>query len=68
MKISLLLLSLFFVVTLSACSEQAEEGSLEEMGKKMDAKLDSATDYAGKKMQEIGENIEQKGQDIEDKE
>jgi thiamine biosynthesis lipoprotein ApbE len=66
MKIKLFLLATICLVMV-ACSEQKEEGTLEKMGKSMDHTMDKATDYTGKKMQQVGNAIEQTGDDLEDK-
>ncbi len=66
MKAKRLLLATL-LLTIGACSKQKEEGTLEKMGKSMDQKMDKATDYTGEKMQQMGNAIEQAGDDLEDK-
>jgi outer membrane lipoprotein-sorting protein len=61
------LLIVISVLMIVACSEknQEGEGGLEQMGKSMDQKLNNAKEYTGEKMKQMGNAMEQEGDDLE---
>ena len=62
------IIAMFSALALAAaigCSKQEEEGPAERAGKQVDESLEEARDYTSEKVEEMGEAIEQAGEDMQ---
>lgn len=68
MKTWISLLAAMVMAVLIGCSKQEEEGAAERAGKQVDEAIEQAEAYTSEKMKEMGQAIEQAGEDMEKKE
>jgi hypothetical protein len=62
------LIAMFSAIALAAvigCSKQEEEGPAERAGKQVDESIEKARDYTSEKVDEMGEAIEQTGEEMQ---
>ena len=63
MKALIAMFSAIALATVIGCSKQEEEGPAEQAGKQIDESIEKASDYTSEKVEEMGEAIEQAGED-----
>ncbi len=67
MKTFISLLVVVALTTMVGCSKQEEEGAAEKAGKQLDQAIEKAEAQTSEKMKEMGQAIEQAGEDMEKK-
>ena len=65
MKALIAMFSAIALATVIGCSKQEEEGPAERAGKQVDESIEKARDYTSEKMEEMGEAIEQTGEEMQ---
>ncbi len=67
MKTFISLLVVVALTTMVGCSKQEEEGAAEKAGKQLDQAIEKAEAHTSEKLKEMGQTIEQAGEDMEKK-
>ena len=65
MRILIATLSAIALVAVIGCSKQEEEGPAERAGKQVDESMEKAKDYTSEKVDEMGEAIENAGEEMQ---